>query len=466
MEKTASYQAFHPELSQGRRWAVLVCFVAAGAISIMSQLTMTTCLPAIVAEFGIDTAHGQWLTTSYMLALGVMVPCTGYLTARFESRYLFLAANLLFLAGLLGACAPSFGALVVVRCLQGLAAGVFIPLMQIVAFRLFEPGRRGFAMGVSAVALAAGPVLGPTLAGVCTDLWGWRSVFVCVAVLTVAALASYPVIAVLRESVGRPPFDAASALLGAVGFAGVIAGASGLGSPDALLGGVLPLALGTGALAVFVRRQLALEHPLLDLRPFRDAGFSLGVVACALIFGTLINIETFMSIYIQGGQGFSPTDAALCLLPGSLVSAVLAPFTGRILDRRGPFGLACAGFGLMVVAGAMFALVEASSPLWYSAVAFALRCAGNGCIMQNIQTWAVNRLPGAQMTHGTAIANTLRQVGGALVNAVLFALMGALAPTMGEFAAIRVALAASAGAVAVMGVVALVRLRGEGPRVR
>ena len=163
---------FHPELSTSRRWAVLVSFVWASAISIMSQLTMTTCLPSILTDFSVSTEHGQWLTTSYMLSLGIMVPCSGFFTTRFQSRHIFLGANLVFLVGLLGAFAPNFQALVAVRFAQGLAAGLFIPLMQIVAFRLFPPERRGFAMGVVAIALAAGPTMGPLVAGICTDLWG------------------------------------------------------------------------------------------------------------------------------------------------------------------------------------------------------------------------------------------------------------------------------------------------------
>lgn len=81
--RVAPSAPFHPELSLRRRWAVLICFVWAAAISIMSQLTMTTCLPSILADFGVATEHGQWLTTSYMLALGIMVPCSGFFTARF-----------------------------------------------------------------------------------------------------------------------------------------------------------------------------------------------------------------------------------------------------------------------------------------------------------------------------------------------------------------------------------------------
>lgn len=457
--------AFHPELTPVRRWAVLVCFVFAAAISIMSQLTMTTCLPAIIAEFGIDVARAQWLTTSYMLALGIMVPCTGYLTTRFQSRHLFLVGNAVFLAGALGVFAPSFGALVAIRCVQGFAAGLFIPLMQIVAFRLFPPNRRGFAMGVAAVALAAGPVLGPTVAGVCTDVWGWRSVFGCVAALTLLSTATYPVVSALSDTTSPVPFDVASALLVAVGFSGVIAAAANVGTAG-VAGVLLCLAVGAFALVLFVRRQLRIEHPLLDLRPFRNANFSLGAVAGMAVFGVLINVETFMSIYIQNDQGFSPTVAAFCLLPGTIVSALLAPFTGRILDRRGPLGLSVVGFAFLLVSGVLASLVRPASPLWYSVLAFALRCVGNACVMQNLQTWAVNSLPAGQMTHAAAIGNTLRQVGGALINALLFALMGAAAVVGGELWGIRLAFMASTLVVAGLAVAVIGYLVESRPRTR
>lgn len=442
-------------LSPARRWAVLVCFVAAAAIGIMGQMTMTASLPSIIAEFGIAAAQGQWLTTSYMLTLGVMIPCSGFLMTRFACRRLFVAANLVFLVGIAGAFAASFPFLVVVRCVQGLGAGLFIPLMQVVAFRLFPPERRGFAMGVSAVALAAGPAFGPVLAGVCTDLWGWRSVFVVMACLTVLSLASYPVVRALREQPGRASFDAASAVLVAVGFAGVIVGAANLGSADVLVGAVLPLAAGAAALAVFARRQFALEHPLLDLRPLRSGRYALGVVAVTVVFGTLINVETFMCLYIQNDQGFSPTEAGLCLLPGTVLSAVLSPFTGRWLDRHGPFALTVAGFALVVASGLLGAAVQPESPLAYSVAVFAVRCAGNACVMQNLQTWAVNGLDPGLVTHGTAIANTLRQVGGALANSLLFALMGAVAATAGELGGIKVAMLVATGVLAVLGVAAV-----------
>ena len=475
--------SFHPELSEARRWAVLIAFVWAAAVSIMSQLTMTTCLPSILVDFGMSTEQGQWLTTSYMLALGVMVPCSGFATARFPSRRLFLAANLVFLVGLLGALAPNFPALVAVRCVQGLAAGVFIPLMQIVAFRLFPPQRRGFAMGVVAVALATGPALGPLVAGVCTDVWGWRAVFLGVALLTCASIATYPVIHVLDDPVERCPFDVVSLLMLAVGFAGLIVGASNLsllgglasGEADVLAAALArcaaPLVAGVAALALFARRQRRLEYPLLDLTPFRDARFVAGSLACMVLFGTLINTEVFMSVYIQNDQGFSPTVAALCLLPGAVVSAGLSPFTGRALDRRGPLGLACVGFALVLAGAVLSACVGQAAPLWFSVIAFVLRCAGNGFVLQNVQTWAVNVLPARLMTHGTAISNTMRQTGGALINTLLFALMGTATPALGEMGAIRLAFAVSAActaalAVWVLAVLVRSRAHGEGAGLR
>ncbi len=445
------FAAFHPELSPGRRWAILVCFVLAAAIAIMSQLTMTTCLPPITGEFGIDTAQGQWLTTSYMLTMGIMIPCTGFLMTRFQSRYLFLVANAVFLVGLAGAFVQSFGALVAVRCIQGLAGGLFIPLMQVIAFRLFPPHQRGFAMGIAAVALAAGPVLGPIVAGVCTDLWGWRSVFVVVAVCTVLSLLSYPVVGALVEKVGEASFDPVSLVLIAVSFAGLIVGAGSLGT--ALPRAVLLLVTGALFLWLFARRQSRAAHPLLSPLPMRNRSFVLGVVAVTTVFGVLINIETFMSIYIQNDQGFSPTVAALCLTPGALLSAVLAPFTGRILDRRGPLGLSVCGFCCLVASGILACFVVPSTPLWYSLAVFAVRAVGNACVMQNLQTWAVNCLPPQMITHGTSIATTARQVGGAFINTILFALMGALvASGMAELEGIRIATAVSTVCVAAVGV--------------
>ena len=465
-EPIPSALTFHPELSSRRRWAVLICFVWAAAISIMSQLTMTTCLPSILADFGVPTEHGQWLTTSYMLALGIMVPCSGFFTTRFQSRHIFIGANLVFLVGLAGAFAPSFPALVAVRCVQGLAAGLFIPLMQIVAFRLFPPERRGFAMGVVAVALAAGPALGPLVAGVCTDVWGWRAVFMGVGVLTLGSIATYPVIRVLEDPTERCLFDAASLAMLAVGFVGLLVGVSDLGSfaeglARGAVGSALPLVVGVASLALFARRQGCLAQPLLDLAPFRDRRFVMGSVAVMLVFGVLINTEVFMSVYIQSDQGYSPTAAALTLLPGAVVSASLCPFTGRVLDKRGPFGLAIVGFSVLVVAGVLASLVELASPLGYSVFAFALRNFGNGFVLQNMQTWACNVLPDRLMTHGSAITNTMRQMGGALINASLFSLMGVATPALGQMGAIKLAFAVSTVAVAALGIWVVASLARE-----
>lgn len=456
-EAPAPCPSFHPELSDARRWAILVCFVLAAAIAIMSQLTMTTCLPSITAEFGIDTAQGQWLTTSYMLTMGIMIPCTGYLMTRFQSRYLFLVANGVFLVGLLGMFATNYGMLIAVRCIQGLAGGLFIPLMQVVAFRLFPPHQRGFAMGIAAVALAAGPVLGPIVAGVCTDLWGWRSVFTVVGLCTALSLMSFPVVNGLVEETKRPSFDLPSLGLIAISFTGIIVGAGSLDASPAMA--LVYLAVGIGALIVFGLRQTKLESPLLSPVPMHSGAFVLGVIAVTVVFGVLINVETFMSIYIQNDQGFSPTMAALCLMPGAVLSAILAPFTGRILDRQGPFWLSVVGFALLVLSGVGAALVEVASPLWYSIVVFGIRSIGNACVMQNLQTWAVNRVAPRYITHGTSIATTGRQVGGAFINTLLFALMGALvASGATELGAIRIALAVSTVIMAVLGVVVVYRL--------
>ena len=455
--------AFHPELPDARRWCVLICFVLGAAMCIMSQTTMTASLPSIIAEFGVSSEQGQWLTTSYMLATAVMIPCTGFLMTRFQSRHLFLVGTLGFLAGILGWVAPSFWALVAVRAVQGLAGGMLIPLMQVVTFRLFPPQRRGFAMGVSSVALTAGPALGPTIAGLITDAWGWRAIFLVVALATLAILATYPVVRILTDETQHSAFDLPSVPLVGVGLAGVIAGMANLGS-GGIAGCAAPLAVGACALVLFVRRQGRLESPLLNLRAFATPSFTLGALATLVVFGVLINVETFTCLYVQDDQGFSPTQAGLVLLPGTILSALISPFTGRVLDRRGPLPLAVAGYAILVASGIMHALVGPDSSLAYSIAAFALRNVGNACILQHLQTWAVNSLPPALMTHGTAAVNTLRQVGGALMNSVFFGLMGAVQATgAGELAGIKLSFGVSTALVGIVGAVVigfLVRQRG------
>lgn len=458
----------HAGLSEARRWGVMLVFTAASMVSILGQLTMTASLSSIMAEFSIPSSQAQWLTTSYMLTMGVMVPCSSTLMARYQPRHLFLVSGFVFLTGVLGAFAPSFPALVLVRCVQGLAAGLFIPMMQVVAFRLFPPDRRGFAMGVAAVAIAVGPTLGPVLAGVCTDLWGWRSVFLVVALLTVAYLACYPVVRVLDEETERRPLDVASVLLVAVGFGLLTVASSNLGGEPGvhlLLTALAPAVVAVAALALFIRRQGRLAVPLLDLSPFRDGRFTLGVVACMAAFGTLISTEVFTSLYLQTDQGFSPTVAGLSLMGGTIASALVSPFAGRILDRKGPLGLTVAGFVLVVASGFMQAAVTPQSGLAYTIVAFTVRGAGNGLVMQNILTWAINCLEPRLISPGTAIANTVRQMGGALINSSLFALVGVLSPSMGELGGMKVAFALGSACLAAVGVfsaVYMLRLRARG----
>lgn len=455
-----STAAFHPELGNVQRWAIMIVFVAAAAVSILGQLTMTASLPSIMSDFGLVANQGQWLTTGYMLALGMMIPCSGFFMTRFQLRHLYLVANAVFLVGIFGTVASNFPMLLAIRCLQGLAAGLLIPMMQVMAFRLFPPHNRGFAMGVAAIAMVAGPAAGPIIAGLCTEFWGWRSVFLVVALFSIALLLCYPIARGLRETTEHAEFDVPSAVLIALSFTGLTMGLSNLVASSVFLmltTGVLPLLLGVLFMVLFARRQFALEQPLIDLRPFRNAKFALCSVSVMVVFGTLVNTEVLVCLYLQSDQGLSPLGAGLSLLSGTILSGALGPIAGRVLDRRGPMGLTIVGFAMLVGAGIMFSLVHADTGLWYSVLAFSIRGAGNALVMQNLQTWSINALPPAQITHATAIANTMRQEGGGLINTALFAVMSVIvAGGSTEMAGIQGAFALATAMLLVSGVATIV----------
>src|SRR5699024_10865207 len=189
-----------------------------------SQTAVNAMLVDIMGEFGLDVDLGQWLTTSYMLVLGVTVPVATFLSRRFSVRQHVLIAMAFFLAGAVAdLCAPNFGVLLVGRVLQAASAGMLMPLMQTIAMTRFPCGRQATAMGIAGIAMGFAPNIGPTIGGAMSFSFGWRSFFVLLAA-TMAMLAAAAVLAIRPSD--APDRDARldvwSLSLSTLGFGGLL----------------------------------------------------------------------------------------------------------------------------------------------------------------------------------------------------------------------------------------------------
>ena len=187
------------DLEQEPRWRVYALFALitlGAALGNLSQTGVNAMLPSAMAELGVDVDVGQWLTTGYMLVLGVAVPVATFLMRRLDDRNYLVLSFVLFVAGsLLDYVAPEFFSMLLGRILQAISVGLLIPKMQTIAMTKFPPGRQATAMGIAGIALGFAPSIGPTVGGGLDYAFGWRSFFLVLLVISLVLLVlTFPLV--------------------------------------------------------------------------------------------------------------------------------------------------------------------------------------------------------------------------------------------------------------------------------
>lgn len=402
--------------------------VAAAFVVILNETIMSVALPELMREFAVTAATAQWLTTAFMLTMAVVIPLTGWMLVRLPLRTVFVVAMSTFTAGtLIAALAPVFVVLVGGRVVQAIGTAIMIPLLMTTVLNVVPADRRGRTMGVISIVIAVAPAMGPTVGGVVLDTLSWRWMFGLVLPIAVLALVAGGVL-IRNVTETRPiPLDALSAVLSAIGFAGLIYGLSSVGeaaSGNALISPWIPIGVGVVALAVLVWRQLALkDYALLDVRAFAIPTFTgallLMLVSMMALFGTLI----LLPLYMQQVLGVSTLDSGLALLPGGLIMAVLGWIVGRLFDRIGPRPLVIPG-GILASAGLWgMTTLDADSGLGLVVVCHIVLSIGLALLFSPLMTSALGSLPPHLYSHGSALMNTLQQVAAAAGTALFITVM-------------------------------------------
>ncbi|KAB8167154.1 DHA2 family efflux MFS transporter permease subunit [Streptomyces sp. 3MP-14] len=412
---------------------VIGVLLAAAFVMILNETVMGVALPRLMEDLEISAATGQWLTTAFMLTMAVVIPTTGLILKRFTTRAVFLASMTLFTAGTaLAAVAPGFPVLLVGRIVQAAGTAVMIPLL-ITTVLIFVPvARRGAIMGLISIVISVAPAIGPTFSGLILSELSWRWMFLFVLPVAVVAL----VVGSLKISNITTPsevrFDLVSIALSAVAFGGLVYGLSSIGEAaegDTPLPPALPIAVGALALLAFSLRQVHLQRqdgdrqPLLDLRPFRNRAFTVGLVMLLVSMGALFGTLILLPIFLQNVQDLSTLETGLVLLPGGLVMGLIAPLSGRLYDRLGPRPLVVPGAFVVAAALAAMQLLETDSPTGLAIAVHMVLSAGLGLLMTPLMTSSLGSLPADLYSHGSAILNTLQQLAGAAGTALFITVM-------------------------------------------
>nr|WP_281251899.1 DHA2 family efflux MFS transporter permease subunit [Virgibacillus ndiopensis] len=404
---------------------IIFVMVLGAFVAILNQTLMNVALPVMMEDLKIDMTTAQWLTTIFMLVNGILIPITAFLMEKFSTRKLFLTAMSLFALGtLICGIAPGFALILIGRVIQAAGAGIMMPLLTNVILSLFPIEKRGGAMGLIGLAMMAAPAIGPTLSGWIVQTFSWRLLFFIV--LPIAVIDVILAYFLLRNvtKLSKPKVDIASIILSTIAFGGLLYGFSAAGQDgwsDSIV--LTTLAVGAVTMIIFVFRQLRIKTPMLEFRVFKYTMFSLTTVINVVVTMAMFAAMLLIPLYLQDVRGFTPMESGLLLLPGAIVSGIMSPITGKLFDKIGARPLALLGLGITAVTTYFFTDLTDSTTYTFMMLLYTARMVGISMIMMPIMTAGLNQLPRRLYSHGTAMANTLRQLSGAIGTAFLITVM-------------------------------------------
>ncbi|WP_186670955.1 DHA2 family efflux MFS transporter permease subunit [Sporosarcina sp. BP05] len=404
---------------------ILTVLLIGAIAAILNQTVLNVALPTLSEEFKVSTATAQWLITLYMLVNGIFIPITAFLMARFSTRQLFFTSMIVFSIGtLICGIAPSFTLLLTGRVVQAIGAGIVMPLLISVVFRLFPMEKRGAAMGIVGVAIMFAPAIGPTLSGFLITTLSWRFIFFAILPFSLSALiAAFFVLKNVSEP--RPAkLDILGVITSTFGFGGIlygfgIAGKAGWGS----LTVIIPLTIGVISLILFVIRQLNTKEPLIDLKIFKSIEFTFSIIISFFVNGVTYAAMILIPIYLQSNRGMTALESGLFLLPGSIAMAIMSPIAGRMYDRYGIKWIGIFGTVVLVGTTAAYTNLTYTSGIVLLAVIYLVRSIGLTFLTMPLTTAGLNSLPSKLHGDGTAMQNTLQAIAGAIGTAVMTTIM-------------------------------------------
>jgi len=405
---------------------ILVSLLLAGFIGMFSETALNVAITDLMQVLQITAATAQWLTTAYLLTLGILVPISGMLLQWFSTRQLFVAALCFSILGtFLAAISPNFEFLLTARVVQAMGTSLLLPLMFNTILVIIPAEKRGAAMGLIGLVIMVAPAIGPTIAGLLIESLSWHWIFwLSLPFLAIALLFGIVFMQNVTE-VTKPKIDLLSILLSSLGFGGIVFGFSsageGWGSPKV----IISIIIGVVALALFVLRQLSMKQPMINLRAFKYPMFTVGLLMVFICMMVILSSMLILPMYLQQGQGYTAFKAGLLLLPGGLINGLMSPVMGRLFDKYGPKWLVIPGLVIVTVALWFFSSITAVSTVVFVIVLHSALMIGVSMVFMPAQTNGINQLPLELYPDGTAIMNTLQQVAGAIGTALAVSIMTA-----------------------------------------
>ena len=339
----------HP---QPHKWLVAAAVLLGAILTIMDGSIVNVALPYMQRSFGVGVDRISWVVTSYLAAVSVMIPMSGWIAVRMgRRRYLLLSVVLFVASSALCGLAQSIGQMVVFRVIQGMAGAAMMPLSQAILLETFPVEEHTLAMTTFGIGMMAAPVLGPTLGGWITETWSWRwNFYINVPTGAFAALMVYAYVhdpGYLRQQRGSGKVDYLGILLiaASLGLFQIVLGRGGsdgwFASPWIRYGAVLSAV----SFVALIIHELRFPEPIVDLRIFGFIGFSIAVVLMSLQGLALWTVNLLNPLFLENVLHYDAWRAGLAVAPRGLGVVVALLAVGQLSRRQFDMRpLVCAGF--------------------------------------------------------------------------------------------------------------------------
>lgn len=406
-------------MDKNKTFHLFGAIIAAGILAfsgVLIETAMNVTFPLLIQEFCVTTSGIQWVTTIYLLMISVIVPISSYLNQNFSARNLFITANLFFLLGVLINCfSASFSLLLLGRLLQGVGTGIGLPLMFHIILTKAPAEKRGMMMGIGTLTTSIAPAIGPTYGGLISNLLNWRYIYIFLIPLMILSLALGLYSIPNEVSRKKQHLHFCCVFFLAITFTSFIMALSA-GS-----GIVFALFLFIGLVSGFLFMLSNSKTSLLQMAVLKNRRFSSFLISLLIYQALLLGLSFVLPNYLQISAGYSSSAAGAFMFPGALMGALLAPLSGKLLDKIGAnkpilIGLFTTTVGVFL----LLALLHTNS-LVFLIGAHLILMTGLGLSYSNLMTCSLSALPSSQISDGNAFVNTFQQFIGAVATALVAA---------------------------------------------
>jgi len=405
------------------KWIVALTVMLPTLMVIVDSSVVNVSLDHIRGSLSAGIDEATWSITSYLAANAIIIPMTGWLSRFFgRKRYLIFSMALFTLSSFFCGLSWNIQSLVFFRILQGLAGGSLQPISQSILLETFPPYQHGTAMAIFGVGIMFGPIVGPVMGGWITDNWTWRWIFyinIPIGIISVLMVSLF-----IRDPHYMKPAKMK------IDYWGLVLLAVGIGCLQMILDRgrrvdwfssefiIWLSVLSFTSLILFLIVELFVEHPIVNMRVFKDFSFSLGNVVVFFILFNLFGSIVLLPIYLQTLMGYTATLAGIVLAPGGIAALVAMPVAGILISRINPKIIIAIGIIVTAYATLLMSMFNRLADFNTILLPRVYMGIGLGLVMVPLFTLSLSHIKKEAMGNATSIFNLMRNLGGSFGVAV------------------------------------------------